>query len=111
MDILITDVTEMHVGNYSVAGRDATDRRMIRPLPGGSNWTGHLLAVHGVQGATIRVVTTGSQPNGVSPHRTEDTQVDAAKIGLVRVGPSPWFGVNAPPVSESLAVASTKLES
>ena len=57
MDILTTDVTEMHVGNYSVAGRDATDRRMIRPLPGGSNWTGHLLAVHGVQpGATIRVV-------------------------------------------------------
>ena len=22
---------------------------MIRPLPGGSNWRGHLLAVHGVQ--------------------------------------------------------------
>src|SRR5262245_9073350 len=44
MDILITDVTEMHAGNYCVAGWNASDGRMIRPLPGGSNWTGHLLA-------------------------------------------------------------------
>jgi hypothetical protein len=30
MDILITDVTEMHAGNYCVAGWNATDRQMIR---------------------------------------------------------------------------------
>jgi len=105
MDILITDVTEMQAGNYCVAGWDAIDARMIRPLPGGSNWTGQLLAAHGVQpGATIRVAT-GGQPKSVYPHRTEDTPVDAAKIILVRAGPSPWFGVNAPPVTESLAAA------
>ena len=49
MDILITDVTEMHASNYCVAGWDADGGRMIRPLPGGSNWTGHLLAAHGIQ--------------------------------------------------------------
>ena len=92
MDILITDVTEMHASNYCVAGWDAGGGRMIRPLPGGSNWTGHLLAVHSIQpGATIRVVTTGGQPNSAYPHRTEDTPVDAAKTGLVNTGPSPWF--------------------
>jgi hypothetical protein len=37
--ILITDVTEMK-GNYCVAGWDASDGRMIRPLAGGYNWTG-----------------------------------------------------------------------
>jgi hypothetical protein len=96
MDILITDVTEMHAGNYCVAGWDAAGARMIRPLPGGSNWTGHLLAAHGVQpGATIRVVTAAGQLKSVYPHRMEDTQVDPAKIGLVRAGPSAWFGVNA----------------
>jgi hypothetical protein len=106
MDILITDVTEMHAGNYWVAGWDTADDRMIRLLPGGSNWTEHLLAVHGVQpGATIRVVATGGQPNGVYPHRTEDTPVDAAKIGLVQAGPSPWFGGKAPPITDSLPVA------
>jgi hypothetical protein len=87
MDILITDVTEI-----CVAGWDATDGRMIRPLPGRSYWTGHLLAAHGVQhGATIRVAITGGQPNSVYPHRTEDTPIDAAKIGLVRAGPAPWL--------------------
>ena len=30
MDILITDITEMHAGNYCVAGWNATDRQMIR---------------------------------------------------------------------------------
>jgi hypothetical protein len=105
MDILITDVTEMKA-NYCVAGWDAIEGQMIRPLPGGFHWTGHLLAAHGVRpGATIRVVITGGQPNSVYPHRTEDTPIDAAKIGLVRKGPSPWFGVNAPPVTESLAAA------
>jgi hypothetical protein len=39
MDIFITDVTEMHAGNYCVAGWDAAGGQMIGPLPGGFNWT------------------------------------------------------------------------
>jgi len=48
MDILITDVTEMRAGNYCVAGWDASDSRMIRPLFGCYNWTEHLLAARTV---------------------------------------------------------------
>src|SRR5262245_54909272 len=56
----------MHAGNYCVAGWNATNGRMIRPLPGGSNWTGHLIAAPDVQpGATIRVANTEAQPNSI----------------------------------------------
>ena len=33
MEILITDVTEMSGNNYCVAGWDAANKRMVRPLP------------------------------------------------------------------------------
>jgi hypothetical protein len=62
MDILITDVTEMHASNYCVAGWDADGGRMIRPLPGGSNWTGHLLAAHGILCLFYRTFAT--RPSG-----------------------------------------------
>jgi hypothetical protein len=38
MEILITDVTEMGGGNCCVAGWDVVAKRMVRPLPNGSNW-------------------------------------------------------------------------
>ena len=79
MDILITDVTELHAGNYCVAGWDATEGRMIRPLPGGPHWTRHLLTAQGVYtGNTIRVVITGGQPNSVYPS-TANTRLNSAQ--------------------------------
>jgi len=35
MQILITDVTEMHQGNYCVAGWNLNAGTMVRPLPNG----------------------------------------------------------------------------
>ncbi len=49
MEILVTDVTEMSGTNYCVAGWDATNKRMVRPLPGGGHWPQALIAKHGIQ--------------------------------------------------------------
>jgi hypothetical protein len=80
MEVLITDVTEMGAGNYCVAGWDIGAKRMVRPLPHGRNWTGALLGQHGiVVGKLIRIEPQGI-PNGIYPHRTEDTPIDAGAI-------------------------------
>ena len=106
MEILITDVTEMHQGSYCVAGWSAARSCMVRLLPNGANWTGLLLAVHGIQpGATIGVTARSAQACSLYPHRTEDTPIDRETIVLVSPGPEPWFGANAPPVVRSLAAA------
>ena len=106
MIILITDVTEMHQGNYCVAGWDAAAGRMIRPLPNGTNWTEPLLSAYGVQpGATIGVIPTGGQPAGSYPHRTEDTPINPGAIAHLNPGPLPWFGAGAPPLAPSLAAS------
>lgn len=102
MDILITEVTEMHHGNYCVAGWDVARRRMIRPLPNGGNWTATMLAQHGVApGVTIRVVARGV-PTGGFPHRTEDTPIDASATAVANGVFTDWLGAAAPAVAESL---------
>jgi hypothetical protein len=106
MRILVTDVTEMHHGNYCVAGWRAATGSMVRPLPDGANWTAHLLAAHGVTpGATIQFQESGTQPNGTYPHRTEDTPINASTIARITLAPRPWLGANAPPVTATLAEA------
>ncbi|MGB6175694.1 MAG: hypothetical protein WBF43_05010 [Methylocella sp.] len=106
MRLLITEVTEMHGGNYCVAGWHAETRTMVRPLPNGANWTAALLAQHGVvPGAALSLRSNGMQPNSAYPHRTEDTPIDPASIKLVSPGPGTWFGANAPPTSATLADA------
>jgi hypothetical protein len=102
MDVLITDVTEMHSGNYCVAGWDVGGGRMIRPLPNGGNWTAALLAQHGIApGITIRIVPNGA-PAGAFPHRTEDTPIDASATTVVGGAFSNWLGVGAPPLEANL---------
>ena len=102
MDVLITDVTEMHNANYCVGGWDAARNRMIRPLPNGGNWTAALLAQHGIApGVTIRVMPDGV-PTGAFPHRTEDTPIDASVTAVMGGAFSKWLGAEAPPVSSSL---------
>jgi Dual OB-containing domain len=98
MRLIITDVTEMHGGNYCVAGWDAQALRMVRPLPNGANWTAGLLQQHDVApGALIDMTPTGQQHQSAFPHRTEDMLVNAAGIGLVRAGPIAWLAAEAPP--------------
>jgi hypothetical protein len=98
MRLVITDVTEMHGGNYCVAGWNPQAQRMVRPLPNGANWTAGLLQQHGVApGATIDVVPTGQQHQSAFPHRTEDTLVNVAGIQLVHAGPIAWLAADAPP--------------
>src|SRR5258705_9589263 len=102
MDILITDVTEMGDGTYCVAGWDTAARRMVRPLPNGSNWAADLLGQHGlVAGTTIHVEPRG-KPSGIYPHLTEDTPIDLASITVSKDVFSNWLGDSAPQVAASL---------
>lgn len=60
MRLLITDVTEMHAGNYCVAGWCADENRMVRPLPNGANWARSWLRLSGIApGATVQVQPIG----------------------------------------------------
>jgi hypothetical protein len=105
MDLVVTEVTEMHHDNYCVAGWDGAETRMVRPLPNRANWPAILLAAHNVQpGAIIRVRPVG-EANSIYPHKTEDMPIDGAAITLVSAGPQPWFGPGAPPLASSLAAA------
>jgi len=105
MNILITDITEMHAGNYCVAGWDINNRRLVRPLPGGANWTAGLLQRHGIViGVTIRVMPSG-QPAGEFPHTTEDTPIDAREIVQVAAGFGDWLGGSSPVPARTLSLA------
>ena len=106
MQILITDVTEMHQGNYCVAGWNSNAGTMVRPLPNGSNWTGAQLTKHGIQpGATVRFNTTGAASSGIYPHSTEDAPIDLASVKVVTSGSNKWFGAGTPPLAPTLAAA------
>lgn len=103
MRILITDVTEMHAGNYCVAGWCTQLNEMVRPLPNGANWTSRLLTMHTVvPGSTVGVQPIRIPLGSVYPHRTEDTPIDQSSIQLFRRGPEPWFGPGAPPTALTL---------
>ena len=98
MRLVVTDVTEMHGGNYCVAGWNAQAQRMLRPLPNGANWTAGLLQQHGIMpGASIDVTPTGQRHPSTFPHQTEDTPVSAAGIRLVHAGPIAWLEAGSPP--------------
>jgi hypothetical protein len=106
VELTITEVTEMSPGIFCVAGWCAVEKRMVRPLPNGSNWSENLLAHCGVvPGATIAVVPIGAASNGAYPHRTEDQPIDASKIKQINPGPGIWFGPSAPPAGRLLATA------
>jgi hypothetical protein len=105
MDLVVTEVTEMHHDTYCVAGWNGDQARMVRPLPNRANWPATLLAAHNIQpGAIIQVQPVG-QANSVYPHKTEDMPIDGTAITRVRSGPQPWFGPGAPPLASSLAAA------
>ncbi len=103
MELLITDVTVMHGGNFCVAGWDSGSGKMVRPLPSGHHWSSVLIATHNISpGAVIRVQPVGT-PNGGYPHLTEDTPIDPSSVELLSTGFSKWSGDEAPPVVASIA--------
>jgi len=105
MKLIITDVTEMHGGNYCVAGWDAQAQRMVRPLPGGANWTAGLLQQHGVVPGASLDVTPAGQHQSTFPHHTEDTPVNQATIRHVNPGPINWFAAGAPVTQGTVSAA------
>ena len=103
MDILITDVTEIGQGTYCVAGWDAVAKRMIRPLPDGSNWTASLIEQHGVVAGRVVSAELLGKSNGIYPHLTEDTRIDLASIKASEHVFSDWLGESAPQVTASIS--------
>jgi hypothetical protein len=103
MILLITEVTEMSGGHYCVAGWDAYNRRMVRPLPNGANWTAEAVTELGITpGVTLEASPADRTPRGQYPHLTEDTLVDPDDVRIAGTGFAAWFGPNAPPVAKSL---------
>jgi hypothetical protein len=104
MEILITDVTEMNGNNYCVAGWDAANKRMVRPLPDGGHWPQALIAKYGIQPGTLLKANLKGTPTGTLPHRTEDTPIDPTSIVASHTSPD-WTGATAPEISPTIAVA------
>jgi hypothetical protein len=106
MDLLITDLTEMTGGHYSVAGWCAETSSMVRPLPRRPGWTADVLAAHGVApGAVVTMSATSFPASGTYPHRTEDTLIHAESIRLVRPPAPGWLDAAPPAHAPSLAEA------
>jgi hypothetical protein len=97
MELLITDVTVMHGGNYCVAGWNAPEGKMIRPLPLGHHWSAALLAKHSVVPGSLIHVQPSGKPNSAFPHRTEDMPINPDMIRFVSAGFVDWTGPAAPP--------------
>jgi hypothetical protein len=104
MEILVTDVTEMSGNNFCVVGWDATNKRMVRPLPGGGHWPQALISKHGIRPATVLKAQPMGTPTGAFPHLTEDTPIDPNSIGARQSSPN-WVGTGSPDVSASISQA------
>ncbi len=106
MRLFITDLTDMQVGYFCIAGWDTEMLRMVRPLPGGGHWPHHLVIRHDiVPGVTVEVTPTGRRHPGNFPHTTEDLEVEADTIRVIRRDPVRWFGAGAPPTAVTISEA------
>jgi hypothetical protein len=104
MEILITDVTEMSGTNYCVAGWDAANKRMVRPLPAGGHWPQALIAKHGIQPGTLLKANPVGTATSALPHLTEDTPIDVTSISTSQSSPD-WVGPSAPAVWPNISEA------
>jgi hypothetical protein len=104
MEILITDVTEMSGNNYCVAGWDAANKRMVRPLPSGGHWPQTLIAKYEIQPGTLLKAKPMGTPTGALPHLTEDTPIDPTSISTTQTSPN-WTGATAPETSPTVGDA------
>jgi hypothetical protein len=106
LDLLITEVTDIHRGIFCVAGWDLAGARMVRPLPDGVYWPRALLESNFVApGVSIAVTPNRIRLHGDYPHRTEDLPIDLAPIEHLARTPVDWFGADAPPSAATAADA------
>ena len=105
MQLLITEVTEVHREDFCVAGWCATQARMVRPLPRGAHWGAALLKAHGIApSAVISIAAIETSSAGSYPHRTEDTQVQPRGIRLMQMADPRWLGGRPPKAAPTLAL-------
>lgn len=73
--IIVTDLTEMHAGNFCVAGWDLDQNRMVRPLTSsGLNWTLGYIGHRSFWSRRILTFDEVKTPNNRAyPHASEDT--------------------------------------
>lgn len=106
MRLLITDLTEMGEGMRCVAGWDIDNHRMVRPLPGGSNWSTQLIQAHQLSpGVIVEFTQTVNKHPGSFPHTTEDTEVLEDQIAVVDRGSVDWVGNDGPNAATTLQAA------
>jgi len=106
MELLVTDVTEMSLGTYCVAGWHAAKGCMVRPLLRGSNWTAALLKTHEIApGTVIQVTESNATARGLYPHQNEDLAIELRTIKTIRQLRRPWFCLEVPASSATLAHA------
>jgi hypothetical protein len=106
LDVLITEVTDIHRGTYCVAGWDPAGARMVRLLPDGVYWPRSLLEGAGIApGAMVAVTPNRIRLHSDYPHRTEDLPINLAPIDRLPAAPVQWFGTDAPPSAVNLAEA------
>jgi hypothetical protein len=101
--IIVTDLTEMHAGNYCAAGWDWEGRRMVRILTRfGGNWTQNYVARTQLWSRRILEFQTAVIPGGRSmPHASEDTYIDERHIASV-ARPENWKALLAQSTSVSI---------
>lgn len=96
MQLIVTEITIMSQG-YCVAGWDAENQRMIRPLPDGNNWKSRLIDdLNIAPGVTIGVRPIDQPHNGDYPHTTEDTRIYSTNIEIINDVAIDWFDNKAP---------------
>ena len=106
MKILITDVTYMKEGgSLCLAGWDAANRRMVRPLPKGNHWNPSTVHQFGIApGVTILVEPKGVSPRDY-PHRIEDQPIDPDSIKIAEPHFTDWTGAKGPYANAFVAEA------
>lgn len=104
--VIITDVTEMHGGQFCVAGWEARSARMIRPLPGiETNWAASRIGPESLwPGNTLEIDSTGQAPGSEFPHATEDTIIIPSSVAI-RKRSAEWLAEVAASASETVNIA------
>ncbi len=103
IEILLTDVTEMHGEAYCLAGWDVSHRRMVRPVLAEGRWSAGLVRDRGIaQGRRLRFTPAARSAHASLPHAREDTSVLPDDIATLP-GPRPaWQGEGAPEVADNV---------
>jgi len=93
MNIIVTEVTNMHMGVVCVAGWDGKEKRMVRPLSGsGHHWNASFARPDLYQvGNVVQLAPSGDCTQRGMPHAHEDfvVRVPPALVGRIEQGDLP----------------------